>query len=128
MWLIAEKNCQLMAHPTPLLLVAGCQFCLMKSYPYSAVLWSASAYLSQLLFLVANSHSFACVSIDLSVQGVIYDTSIYQFGGWLGFFFVFFQTAPNLSPAFFIESFTVFDAVQHYSDFKPQLRTQDMTV
>ena len=91
MWLIAEPNCQLIAHPTPLLVVASCQFCLMKSYPYSTVPWSAYAYLNQLPFLAANSHSFACVSTDLSVQGVIYDTSIYQFGGWLVSFVCFFR-------------------------------------
>lgn len=108
-WLIAETNCQLMAHPTPLLVVASCQFCLMKSYHYSAVPWSVYAYLNKLPFLPANSHSFACFSTDLSVQMVIYDTSIYQVGGWLSFFdCLFFQTAPNLTPAFFIEAFTVF--------------------
>lgn len=77
MWLIAESSFQLMAHPTPLFVVASCQFCLMKSYLYGAVPWSAYAYLSQLPFLAASSHS--CASTDLSVQGVIYDTSIYQY-------------------------------------------------
>lgn len=120
---MAEPNRQLMAHLTPLLLVASCQFCL-KSYPYSAVPWSAYAYLNQLPFLAANSHSFLCVSTDLSIQGMIYDTSIHQCLGWL---IVFFQTAPNLTPAFFIEAFTVSIAIRHCSDFKSQLRTDDMT-
>lgn len=40
---------------------------------------------------------------------------------------LFFQSAPNLTPAFFLEAFTVLVAIWHCSDFKSQLRTQDMT-
>lgn len=110
---------------------------------------SAYAYLNQLPFLAANSHSFSCISTDLSVQGMVYDMSIYEFWSWFGFFclfgfsfgvvivlggrggrcfVLFFQDALNLTHAIFIEAFIVFVAVRHCSSFKPQLRTQDVAM
>lgn len=105
--LTAKPGCQPMAHPTPLLLVTGCQFCLMLQPQVQFCGLLKTTYGSSQLFPNCCFPFFYFCQL----RGMIYDTCLYQQVSWLFFLMVFFLDCTKCYPSILIESSTVCVAV-----------------
>lgn len=114
--LTAKPGCQLMAHPTLLLLVTGCQFCLVLQPQVQFCGLLKTTYGSSQLFPNCCFPFFYFCQL----RGMIYDTCLYQQVSWLFFLIFFFGLHQMLS----LYSYRVFYSMCCCSDEVLGERTQ----